>query len=218
MNLQKALLVPTMAALIASSAPAFAEDVASLKARIAELEVTVADHEAERARTKRQLETFDELDIVAFNTRDMERIAEIHADEVAVFNPDGSLTTPYKDHHDKEPEFLFHTFDFQIPEHVIGFGYDDWTAGVSVSHGKWVEPIKLSDGRVLEPTGKEFAIRIATLAKWEAAEPSRCICSGTMPICIGRSGLRKTSSRPERWRSSNWHADAKKTVSTELTS
>ncbi len=143
------------------------DDVAALEARIAELEAQVAAHAEEREQTARHLATFDELDLVAFNNRDMERLAEIHAEDVRVYNPDGSLTTPYAGHHDRELEFLFDTFDWQIPEHIVGFGYGGWTAGVSVSTGKWVEPITLPDGQVLEPTGNEFTIRVATLARWE---------------------------------------------------
>ncbi len=147
---------------------AFAEDdVAVLKARIAELEAQVAAYDAERKQTAQHLATFDELDLVAFNNRDTKRLAEIHAADVKVYNPDGSLTTSYAGHHDKDLEFLFDKFDWQIPEHIIGFGHDEWTAGVSISTGKWVKPITLPNGHVLEPTGKEFTIRVATLARWE---------------------------------------------------
>ena len=156
-----------LASLLISFNAAAADDVAALKARIAELEAQVAAHAAEREQTAKHLATFDELDLVAFNNRDMKRLAEIHADDVKVYNPDGLLTTPYAGHHDKELEFLFDTFDWQIPEHIVGFGYGDWTAGISISTGKWVNPITLPDGQVLEPTGKEFTLRVATLARWK---------------------------------------------------
>lgn len=142
-------------------------DVAEMQKKIDELQTIVDAHNAERELTKKQLATFDELDIVAFNNRDMKRIAEIHADDVRVTNPDGSLTTPYGPKHEEELQFLFDTFNFQIPEHVIGFGHGEWTAGVSISKGKWVKPITLPNGKTLQPTGKEFEIRIATLARWE---------------------------------------------------
>ena len=142
-------------------------DIAALQARIAELEAQVEAHDAERAQTARHLEIFDELDLVAFNNRDMDRMAEIHTEDVRVFNPDGSLTTPYEGHHDVELQYLFDIFDMRIPEHIVGFGYGEWTAGISITKGKWVKPVTLPDGRVLEPTGKEFTIRVATLARWE---------------------------------------------------
>lgn len=141
--------------------------VVEMQKKIDELQAIVDAHNAERELTKKQLATFDELDIVAFNNRDMKRISEIHADDVKVTNPDGTLTTPYAPKHAEELQFLFDTFNFQIPEHVIGFGHGEWTAGVSISKGKWVKPITLPNGKTLQPTGKTFEIRIATLARWD---------------------------------------------------
>ena len=71
---------------------ASAESTAELQAKIKELQAQVDAHKAERAATARHLEIFDELDLVAFNKRDMKRIKEIHADDVKVYNPDGTIT------------------------------------------------------------------------------------------------------------------------------
>lgn len=165
--MMRTAMLTVLASVLMSFNAFAADDVAALKARIAELEAQVAAHDAERKQTAKHLATFDELDLVAFNNRDMKRLAEIHAEDVKVYNPDGSLTTPYAGHHDKELEFLFDKFNWKIPEHIVGFGHGEWTAGVSISTGKWVKPITLPDGRVLEPTGKEFTIRVATLARWK---------------------------------------------------
>ncbi len=73
---------------------AHADDTAELKAKVAELQAKVDAHEAERAATAQHLQTFDELDLEAFNSRDMKRIKEIHADDVMVYNPDGTTTSP----------------------------------------------------------------------------------------------------------------------------
>jgi hypothetical protein len=149
------------------SANAFAADnTSALEARIAELEAQVAAHEAERAQTARHLEIFDELDLVAFNSRDMKRIGEIHADNVVVHNPDGTQTTPFPPHAE-ELKFLFDTFEFVVTDHIVGFGYGEWTAGISISEGKWVKPLTLPDGTVKQPTGKKVRLKIATIARWE---------------------------------------------------
>ncbi len=146
---------------------AFADDdVAALKARIAELETQVAAHAAERAQTAKHLETFDELDLEAFNSRDMKRIGEIHADDVIVHNPDGTQTSPFPPH-SEELQFLFDTFEFKVAEHIVGFGHGEWTAGISISEGRWAKPITLPDGTVLQPTGKPVSLKIATIARWK---------------------------------------------------
>jgi hypothetical protein len=142
------------------------ESVEVLKAKIAKLETQVAAHKAERAQTKEHLETFDELDLVAFNGRDMKRIEEIHADNVIVHNPDGTKTSPFSPH-SEELKFLFDTFDFTVAEHIVGFGHGEWTAGISISEGQWVKPLKLPNGKVLQPTNKKVRIKIATIARWE---------------------------------------------------
>lgn len=164
MKLTKIIAVAVIATAIAT--PSFAADEAALIARVAELEAQVAAYEAERALTARHLEIFDELDLEAFNSRDMERIGEIHAENVIVHNPDGTKTSPFPPH-EEELQFLFDTFDFKVTDHIVGFGHGEWTAGISISEGTWVKPITLEDGTVLEPTGQSVRLKIATIARWE---------------------------------------------------
>lgn len=141
--------------------------VEELQKEIVKLQSIIDAHNAEREQTKKHLAIFDELDLIAFNNRDMKRLAEIHADDVKVINPNGNLSTPYAPKHVEELKFLFEKFDAKIPEHIIGFGYGEWTAGVSITKGKWVKPIVLSNGKILQPTGKTFEMPVATLAKWK---------------------------------------------------
>ncbi len=142
------------------------DEIGKLQAKIDELQVQVDAHEAERAATAKHLAIFDELDLVAFNNRDMERIKQIHADNVRVYNPDGTITEPMEPHAE-ELQFLFDTFDFKVAEHTVGFGYGEWTAGISISQGNWVKQIALPDGTVLQPSGKPVSLKIATIARWE---------------------------------------------------
>ena len=137
-----------------------------LQAKVNELQALVDAHKAERAATAKHLEIFDELDLVAFNNRDMKRIKQIHADDVKVYNPDGTITEPMPPHAE-ELQFLFDTFDFKVAEHIVGFGFGEWTAGISISKGKWIKPITMPDGTVLQPTGKPVSLKIATIARWE---------------------------------------------------
>ncbi len=144
-----------------------ASDNDALQAKIAELQAKVDSYEAERALTKQHLDTFHELDLVAFKNRDMDRIKEIHADDVTVYNADGTITEGMTPHHADDLQFLFDTFDFLVKEHIVGFGHGEWTAGISVSEGKWIKPLTMPDGTVVQPTGKKVRIKIATIARWE---------------------------------------------------
>ena len=87
-------------------------EIAQLQAKIGMLQAQIDAHEAEREATVKHLETFDELDLIAFNRRDMTRIKQIHADDVKVYNPDGTITKPMEPHAE-ELQYLFDTFDFR---------------------------------------------------------------------------------------------------------
>jgi hypothetical protein len=144
------------------------ENIESLKSQIELLQQKISQYELEQDTVQGNLDLFDELDLVAFNNRDMKRIAEIHMPDVKVINRDGKVTEPFDPDHKAELEFLFNTFpDFSINEHTIGFGQGNWTAGLSISTGTFLNPITLEDGTVIEPTGESFEVRIVTLANWE---------------------------------------------------
>ena len=139
-----------------------------LQAKIDELQAKVDAYEAEKKQVESNLSLYDELDLKAFNNRDFKRIEEIHGPNVKVYNTDNTLTEGFNPHHQGELEFLFTTFsDFEIYDHIIGFGAGDWTAGASKCRGTFDTPMRLPDGRVVQPTGKRFDVRIATLAKWK---------------------------------------------------
>ncbi len=142
--------------------------VAELQKKIVELQSKVDAFEAEKKQVEKNLALFDELDLEAFNNRDFKRIEEIHGPNVKVYNTNNTLTEGWNPDHKGELEFLFTTFsDFDIYEHTIGFGAGNWTAGVSKSRGTFDTPMKLPNGKVIQPTGKKFDVRIATLAKWK---------------------------------------------------
>lgn len=160
------LLAPVALAQVAGASDS--QEVSSLKARVAELEAQVESFEAEKALEAKNVALYDEMDLVAFTGHDMKRIAEIHADDVVVYNPDGSVTRGMTPNHERELQWLFDTFpDIEINEHPIKFGSGDWTAGMSVTTGTFSEPMKLADGSEISPTGKPFKIRIVTLVRWE---------------------------------------------------
>ena len=149
-------------------APNDEDRIEYLEVRVAELETQLTKYKAAEDTVQKNLDLFDELDLIAFNNRDMERIAEIHTPDVKVINRDGQVTGPFDPNHKDELLFLFETFpDFSINEHPIRFGQDDWTAGLSISTGTFLNSMELPDGTKIEPTGKSFEVRIVTLAKWE---------------------------------------------------
>lgn len=144
--------------------------IESLSAKVAELQAIVDAHKAERATTAKQLALFDEMDLEAFNSRDMKRISEIHHDDVVVhlsMMPADKTTKGFDPVHKADLQYLFDQFDYQIPTHTVSFGHGEWTAGISISTGKFVRPITLPNGVVHEPNGRGFEVQVATIARWK---------------------------------------------------
>ena len=121
----------------------------------------------EKANVQANIERFDYLDFVTFNEQDWEEFNKIHSSDVLVGFPDGRQTQGTEDHH-KDVEFMFtYAPDTQITDHPISFGQGPWTAGMGVVEGTFTEPMILSDGTVIEPTGNKFKFNMVTIAKWE---------------------------------------------------
>ena len=159
------VIMVTLAALVACSNNA---EVEQLKSKVAQLEDKLDGFRNEKKTVRKNLALYDELDLEAFNKRDMKRIAEIHAPDVKVYNTDNSLTEGMFPTHEAELNFLFKTFsDFDIYEHPIGFGEGDWTAGIAKCRGTFDTPMALPNGAIIQPTGKKFEVRVATIAQWK---------------------------------------------------
>ena len=155
------LLVAICAALVSCATDA------SLREKVASLEGELAEFHNERKVAAANLGLFDKLDLEAFNNRDMELIRQIHGEDVKVYNGDGTIVEGMVPKHEEELQFLFDTFDFKVTSHPVQFASGPWTAGYSICEGKWVKPLTMPDGTVLQPNGKTFKVRIATLAKWK---------------------------------------------------
>ncbi len=145
-----------------------ANDTVVLQAKIVELQKQVDTFKAEKELVAKNIALFEELDLVAFNNRDVKRISEIHRPDVKVINPNGSVTEGFDPKLKEGLQWLFGTFsDCKIVEHPVKFGAGDWTAGISISEGTWNKPMVLPDGSVLQPTGNRFRIKSATIALWK---------------------------------------------------
>ena len=167
------LICMIMASVMIVSCGNSSDKVAELENKIEELQAKVTAYEADLKTTENNLKLFDDLDLVAFNGRDMKHIADIHHPDINVYNVSTGDTEGFNPAHKKDIQFLFDTFsDFDIYEHTVGFGGKDkdgnqWTAGISKSRGTFDNPMTLANGKVIKPTGKKFDVRIATIAKWK---------------------------------------------------
>jgi hypothetical protein len=113
------------------------------------------------------LARFDELDFEAFSKQNWELFNQIHSSDVLVVFPDGRETRGIEQH-DKDIEAMFvYTSDTKVTSHPIKFGSGQWTASTGIIEGTFSQPMSFPDSSSIPPTGKQFKLTMATIARWE---------------------------------------------------
>jgi predicted ester cyclase len=133
------------------------------------LALTGCTHGGSGARTaqeQRNIELFDTADFELFSKQDWPRFRNSHTEDVHVVMPDGREVHGMKAHMEDMVD-LFHSFpDMTIEEHPIKVAEGDWTAVVGIISGTFTQPMVLTDGTTIPPTGKKARMKMATFARW----------------------------------------------------
>jgi ketosteroid isomerase-like protein len=156
-------LIPALVAAVASCAAsgAFAQS-------LAENPPTPAPKPQRQAPSvERNLRVFDTLDFDVFSNQKWDRLHESHAKDIVVTWPDGHETKGIARHIDDLKAMFVWAPDTAIKTHPIRFGSGDWTGVTGVMTGTFTQPMKLADGTVIQPTGKRYAISMATIGHWK---------------------------------------------------
>ncbi|MEU3986164.1 ester cyclase [Streptomyces sp. NPDC026672] len=118
------------------------------------------------AQERRHLATFDELDFVVYSRQEWSRLGESHAQNIRVHWPDGHYTDGIERHiADLESQFVWAP-DTHIDQHPIRVAKDSLTAVTGVMKGTFSRPMPDGKGGFVKPTGKAFAINMATVGLW----------------------------------------------------
>ena len=159
MNARNTLLATAVALLVATAAQAQSP---------AENPQTLAPpHEPQAADVEQRLQVFDTLDFDVFTNQKWDRLHESHAENIVVTWPDGHETQGIAAHiEDLKAMFVFAP-DTSIQVHPIRFGSGSWTAVTGVMTGTFTESMPIGDGKTIPPTGKRFAIGMATIGHWK---------------------------------------------------
>ena len=124
-------------------------------------------HEKQAPKVERNLKVFDTLDFDVFSNQKWDRLTESHAPDIVVTWPDGHETKGLEQHtEDLKAMFVFAP-DITIKEHPIRFGSSTWTSVTGVMTGTFTKPMPIGDGKTIPPTGKRFAIGMATIGHWK---------------------------------------------------
>ncbi len=114
-----------------------------------------------------RLNTFDELDFEVFSGQDWARLHESHANDIVVSWPDGSSAVGLDKHIEDLKRLFIHAPDTQIKSHPVRVATGDWTTVIGVMTGTFTEPMPIGGGKSIEPTGKRFELKMATVAYWQ---------------------------------------------------
>jgi hypothetical protein len=116
---------------------------------------------------ERNLKVFDTLDFEVFSHQQWDRLQESHAADIVVTWPDGHETKGLAPHTEDLKAMFEWAPDTAIKTHPIRFGSGSWTTATGVMIGTFTRPMKLPGGQVIQPTGKRFAIGMATIGYWK---------------------------------------------------
>ena len=147
-------------ALTALAAPALAQSPAEVPATPA------PPHERQAPRVEKNLKAFDALDFDVFSNQKWARLQETHAPDIVVTWPDGHETKGLERHTEDLKAMFVYAPDIKIKVHPVRFGSGSWTAVTGVMTGTFTQPMPIGDGKFIQPTGKRFAIGMATIGHW----------------------------------------------------
>ena len=125
-------------------------------------------HEVQARAVEKHLKTFDVLDFDVYSGQKWARLGESHAKDIVVTWPDGHETKGIEKHIEDLKAMFVYAPDIAIKEHPIRFGSGSWTTATGVMTGTFSKPMPIGDGKTIPPTGKRFAIGMATIAHWNA--------------------------------------------------
>ena len=139
-------------------------------------------HEKQAPAVEKNLKTFDTLDFDVFSNQKWERLGESHAKDIVVTWPDGHETKGIEKHIEDLKAMFVYAPDITIKVHPIRFGSGSWTTATGVMTGTFGKPMPLPDGTSIPPTGKRFAITMATIGHWKDGTMDHESCSGIARI------------------------------------
>ena len=116
---------------------------------------------------EKHLKTLDTLDFEVFSNQKWDRLHESHSEDIVVTWPDGHETKGIARHIEDLKALFAFAPDIAIKTHPIRFGSGTWTAVTGVMTGTFTQPMALPDSKSIAPTGKRFAIGMATIGHWK---------------------------------------------------
>src|SRR5436309_11810678 len=129
----------------------------------------LAHYQAAEQLANTHIATFDTLDFDVFTNQKWDRLKESHSNDITVHWPDGHETKGIEKHIDDLKALFVFAPDLKIKVHPIRFGSGTWTAVTGVMSGTFTKPMPAPGGKSVAPTGKHFALSMATIGHWKGS-------------------------------------------------
>jgi len=132
--------------------------------------VTKAESKEQKDTVASRLKTFDELDFEGFSKANWDLFHKSHTDDGVVVWPDGRETKGFDSHIDDMKYMFSYAPDTKITSHPVAFGGGEYTAVIGEMTGTFSKPMVTPDGKTIQPTGKKFKLKMATIAHWNGSK------------------------------------------------
>ncbi len=108
----------------------------------------------------------------AWNSQDWETFKKRHAENVAVYWPGQPEPTRGREDHFNESVEFFKTFDNKLVNnpYKILFGQGNYTCSVADWTVTMIGPMKMPNGKIIQPTHKTAKLEFCTVATWKGKE------------------------------------------------
>ena len=123
--------------------------------------------EADRRSAKARIAKFDTLDFDVFSHQKWDRLHESHATDVIVHWPDGHQTRGIDKHIEELKAMFVYAPDTRIEVHPVKLGAGEWTSVIGILEGTFTQPMPMSDGSTVPPTGRPFKLEMCTVGRWK---------------------------------------------------
>ena len=115
---------------------------------------------------KRHLALFETFVNLGYNIRDWDLVRRIYDKDVVLHIANGE-TVRSIDNLIENMKNGLPAHDTKVTSHTIQFGSGDWIAVSMIMEGTFSQPMKMPDGKIIQPTGKKWRMSQAALVKWK---------------------------------------------------
>ncbi|XWV26356.1 polyketide cyclase [Tupanvirus soda lake] len=116
---------------------------------------------------KKHLALYWRLNFEGYNNQNFDVVKEIYHPDVIMRMANGAAIVGIDKNIEMMKQMHEMAEDTKIIEHGIQFGSGDWIAIQQIMTGTFTGPMKGTDGKIYEPTGRKFRMEACSFTRWK---------------------------------------------------